>query len=170
MRLFIAIPCDDYLVKPLQQMQRVWQTLGMRGHATPPGNMHLTLAFIGEYPRPGDVFAALETLPLPSVTLELEGVGSFRDTYWVGIAPDEDLLAYVKRLRRSLAERGIPYDKKRFAPHITLVRRAEFSGSLASLLTQPPVGRTRLREVTLLASTRGKNGMIYTPLGSVTAQ
>ena len=65
-----------------------------------------------------------------------------------------------------MAEHDIPYDRKKFSPHITLVRRAEFNGSMEELLQNPPDGAMEVKSVLLMSSTRGKSGMIYTAVGS----
>jgi hypothetical protein len=71
--------------------------------------------------------------------------------------------AVVRRIRRVLAENNIPFDKKRFSPHITLIRKA--SGDMPGL-AQEPVSMT-VDTISLMRSDRGRNGMIYTELGTV---
>ena len=68
-----------------------------------------------------------------------------------------------------MAENAVPYDRKKFSPHITLVRRAEFNGSMEELLKNPPDGTMEVKSVLLMSSTRGKSGMIYTKVGGVEA-
>jgi 2'-5' RNA ligase len=72
----------------------------------------------------------------------------------------------VRRIRRALAEHDIPFDRKRFSPHITLLRRA--SGKLPGHEIRPAV--TRVESISLMRSDRGRNGMIYTELGAIEAQ
>ena len=67
-------------------------------------------------------------------------------------------------LRHALAEGGIPFDRKRFSPHITLLRRADTGGRPRPGLAIPPVGMT-VRRAALMRSDRGKDGMIYTEIG-----
>ena len=169
MRLFIAVKLEDEIIAPLRELQQYWLAHGMQGHPTPPENMHLTLAFIGEYGSPDKVLDAMQTVEFAPLTLKLDGVGNFRDTYWAGLGTTEELVACVKRLRRALALGSIPYDKKRFAPHITLMRRAVLNEDIAALLKNPPQGEMTAHNITLFRSERGKNGMIYTPLGEIEA-
>ena len=169
MRLFIAIQFTEEILTALTKLQTEWSALGMRGHAAQRQNLHLTLAFIGEYGDPDRVLEVMDSVPFTPFSLNLDGIGNFGDLYWAGIAPSEALNAYVKRLRRALAANGIPYDKKRFAPHITLVRRAEFHGKQELLLKNPPQGSMGVSEISLMSSTRGKNGMIYTAVGRVSS-
>ena len=167
MRLFIAIEFEEEILQALTKLQLEWKVLGVRGNFTPAHNLHLTLAFIGEYGNPTAVLEAMNSVPLIPFSVQLDGIGSFRDLYWVGLKKNEVLTNYVSRLRRALAEHGIPYDRKKFSPHITLVRKAEFNESMEQLLKNPPAGEMEVLSVSLMSSTRGKSGMIYTKIGGV---
>ena len=169
MRLFIAIEFDEEILQALIKLQSNWKALGVRGNFTPIQNLHLTLAFIGEYGNPNAVLEAMNSVSFAPFSISLDGIGTFRDIYWAGISTNDALSNYVRRLRRALAENAIPYDRKRFSPHITLVRRAEFNRSIEELLKNPPNGEMEIKSVSLMSSTRGKNGMIYTKVGGVEA-
>ena len=68
--------------------------MGIKGNYTSEENLHLTLAFIGEYKDPRYVMDVLEGLSFNSFPMELEGFGNFGDLYWVGIK-DGDSWYYV---------------------------------------------------------------------------
>ena len=169
MRLFLAIPIEGAMQESLLHLQEHWKALGVRGHFVPAENMHLTFAFIGEYGNPDIVMDAISSVSFKSFSLQLDGAGNFHDTLWAGIAPKDALSACVRQLRRALAEHDIPYDRKRFAPHITLVRRADFPGSMEKLLMKLPTDTMKVAEISLMRSDRGKNGMIYTRIDSMEA-
>ena len=169
MRLFIAIQFEEDILQALAKLQSEWKALGMQGHVALPQNLHLTLAFIGEYGNPDAVLDAMADVPLSRFSIHLDGIGNFGDLYWAGIAENKALSSYVQRLRRVLAEHGIPYDRKRFSPHITLMRKAVFHDNVDRLLHNPPTGSMEVVSIALMSSTRGKNGMIYTRVGSVEA-
>ena len=162
MRLFIAINLDDNIRNALTEMQEVMRRQSVRGNYTKIENLHLTLAFIGEYGDPDAVNEALASVPLEPFRLALRGYGSFGNLYWAGLEDSDKLSAYVKRLRRALAEREIPFDRK-YSPHITLVRQAS---SGLPRLSVPSVSM-EVRHVSLMRSERGKNGMIYTEISCV---
>ena len=162
MRLFIAIQLSPAMREALLTAQAEMRGQRVRGRYRPPENLHLTLAFIGEYPDPEAVLDALPTFA--PFEIALSGIGAFGDLWWAGLRASGPLDDYARRLRRALAEAGIPFDRKRFSPHITLVRQAE--GRPAVQL--PPVAMTVTR-VSLMRSDRGKGGMIYTELGGVDA-
>jgi 2'-5' RNA ligase len=71
----------------------------------------------------------------------------------------------MRRIRRALAKNNIPFDKKRFSPHITLIRKA--AGTMPGIqlnTVSMPVER-----ISLMRSDRGKRGMIYTEVGEIRA-
>ena len=164
MRFFIAIRLSDDMRRALLAAQDALRKRGVRGNYTKPENLHLTLAFIGEYPDADGVLDVLDAVPLRPFELKLEGVGAFGDLWWIGLEKSEALDGYVRALRHALAEAGIPFDGKRFSPHITLLRRADTGGRPMPGLASPPVGMT-VRRAALMRSDRGKDGMIYTEIG-----
>ena len=169
MRLFIAIQFSQSILDALTSLQLQWKSLGMRGHHVSPENLHLTLAFIGEYGKPEHVMDVMESISFHPFSIHLDGVGNFRDLCWAGIANNEELSRCVRCLRKALADDGIPFDRKRFFPHVTLVRKAQFQGSMELLTKYAPVGEMEVDSISLMSSTRGKNGMIYTKIGQLDA-
>ena len=166
MRLFIALQLNSEMKKALIDLQDRMQRLGVRGNFTKPENLHLTLAFIGEYPDPEDVIDVLEMIRFQPFQISLEGIGSFRNLWWAGLSGSDELKNLAKRLRRGLAEAGIPYDRKKFSPHITLVRKPlTRSGTIPEEILQEPLrGKMTVEHISLMRSDRGKHGMIYTEL------
>ncbi len=165
MRLFIAVNLSDVVRDSLIEMQNALYDRGVRGNYTSEENLHLTLAFIGEYPDFEPVLDALSSVAFRPFELSLEGMGCFDDLWWAGVRNSVPLTAVVRRLRRALAEGNIPFDKKRFSPHITLIRKA--SGALPGIAPEPASMTVNI--ISLMRSDRGRNGMIYTELGSVEA-
>ena len=163
MRLFIAIPLDEALTRAVRDAQDAFRRQGVRGNYTKPENLHLTLAFIGEYPDPEPVLEALRSAPFAPFDIALRGVGAFGDLWWLGLEDCPALEACVRRLRRALAAAGIPFDRKRFSPHITLVRRATPGPEGMPGLRVPAASMT-VRHIALMRSDRGRDGMIYTEL------
>ena len=121
MRLFIAIPMDRPMQKALLSVQDAFRREGVRGNYAPPENLHLTLAFIGEYGDPDAVLAAMEGLSFSPIPLRLDRLGAFDSLWWAGLSESPALDALVRQLRRALAAAGIPFDRKKFLPHITLL-------------------------------------------------
>ena len=165
MRLFIAVNLSDVVRDSLVEMQNALYDRGVRGNYTSEENLHLTLAFIGEYPDFEPVLDALSAVTFRPFELSLEGMGRFDDLWWAGMRDSAPLTAVARRIRRALAESNIPFDKKRFSPHITLIRKA--SGDLPGIAPEP--ASMTVNTISLMRSDRGRNGMIYTELGSVEA-
>jgi len=171
MRLFIAINLNDDMKDAMIDIQDTMRTYGIRGKDTPPENMHLTLAFIGEYDDPERVKEVVESIDIRPFEIKLKGMGAFRDLWWVGTDNSAPLMAISRRLRRALAEADIPFDKKKFTPHITIIRRA--SGTLSkeaadeiavSGIAGNGGASMTVDHISLMRSDRGKYGMIYTEL------
>ena len=166
MRLFLAIKLSKPMKDALINAQNELYERGVRGSFTSEENLHLTLAFIGEYPAPEPVLEALAEVSFAPFALCLEGMGRFGDLWWAGVRPSPPLTALARRIRHALAEGGIPFDRKRFSPHITLLRKArgEMPGA--------EIGEAAMtvETVSLMRSDRGKGGMIYTELGQIPAK
>ena len=166
MRLFIAINLNDEMKDALVDIQDTMRTYGVRGKDTPPENLHLTLAFIGEYADPERVKEVVDSIEIRPFEMTLSGIGAFRDLWWVGTENSAPLMAISRRLRRALAEADIPFDKKKFSPHITIIRRA--NGRLSEEAADEIAGHggvsMTVDHISLMRSDRGKYGMIYTEL------
>ena len=164
MRLFIAINLSDAMKDALTAAQDEMYGKGFRGNFTPAENMHLTLAFIGEYPDKDQVMDALSSVSFSAFTLSLSGMGCFRDLWWAGMDESAPLTAVVRRIRHALAGHDIPFDRKRFSPHITLLRKTV--GTMPGI--QIPKISMPVERISLMRSDRGKHGMIYTEVGEIT--
>ncbi len=155
----------------LIDIQDTMRNYGVRGKNTPPENMHLTLAFIGEYDDPERVKEIVESIEIRLFEMTLKGIGAFTDLWWVGTENSAPLMAISRRLRRALAEADIPFDKKKFSPHITIIRRAggTLSKEAADEIVESEIGGNgrasmTVDHISLMRSDRGKYGMIYTEL------
>lgn len=123
MRLFIAIRLSDDMQKALVSCMHDLKKQGVEGNYVPAQNLHMTLAFIGEYDDPGKVKEVIGKVPLPGFRLALDGQGNFGNILWAGVKGNQKLKAYVKEVRETLKENGIPFENDRFVPHITLIRK-----------------------------------------------
>ena len=163
MRLFIAIKLSESMRDALIDAQNAMYDHGVSGNYTSEENMHLTLAFIGEYPDAAPVLDALDTVTFSPFDLQLDRMGCFGDLWWAGMADCPPLMAVVRRIHRALAEHDIPFDRKRFSPHITLIRHPVFI--LEESVPPVPAVSMEVNHASLMRSDRGKNGMIYTEIG-----
>ena len=165
MRLFIAIQFDQKILDTLNLCQSKLKSQGVKGNYSRGENLHMTLAFIGNYDDPGKVLDAINEVDIRPFDIMLEGVGQFGDIFWVGLAKNPALESVVRRLRRKLEEYDIPYDKKKFLPHITLIRKAVGINRDSISSFDFSEAKMRVTRISLMKSERGKNGMIYTEIG-----
>ena len=169
MRLFVAIELSEEMKKSLEYIQGRLRRMGIRGNYTRPENLHLTLAYIGDYSEPDKVLEAMSTLSIRPVELQLQGLGSFGELWWAGLEESAELYGLVRQLRLALAQAGIPFDRKKFLPHITLVRKPEYRHVPDLAALSIPGTSMKAERVSLMLSTRGRNGMIYTELGAISS-
>lgn len=169
MRLFITVRFPEEVLDGLEKTQREMRQAGIRGRYAPRENLHLTLAFIGEYADPGYVAETMEKVRSAPFRLKLAGTGSFGSILWAGLERSEPLLRYTKSLRHFLAEAEIPFDRKKFSPHITLARDASIPSDVrfGEDFMRLENDTAEVGFVSLMKSERGKNGMIYTELAAV---
>ena len=168
MRLFIAVKLSKEVQKAAVEIQDQFQKLYADGRFSPQENLHLTLAFIGEYPDPDEVLEILEPLEFAPFQITMDKVGCFDDLWWTGFAKSKELENLAGQVRHLLSDADIPYDKKKFRPHVTLLRNARYYSGKPPYLEIRPVSMM-VDHFCLMRSTRGKHGMIYTELGSVAA-
>ena len=95
MRLFIAIRLSDEIKKALVGYMHDLKKQGVEGNYVPARNLHMTLAFIGEYDNPGKVKGIMEKVPLPEFRLSLGDKGKFGNILWAGVKGNQKLKTYV---------------------------------------------------------------------------
>ncbi len=165
MRLFTAVEPSPGFLAALTDLQKRLREAGVTGRFRDPSGLHMTLAFIGEWPE--EVTDVLPDADRP-FSLNLSHVGYFPEAkvLWAGVEKSDALQRLAGRVRHSLAEAGISFDPKRSNPHITLVRKPSVpAGVILSEIEVPPAVMI-VDEVCLYRSDRGKNGMVYTVIGS----
>ena len=128
MRLFTGLELPGDLVANLEGLLRRLKPAA-RIQWSPPGNLHVTTKFIGEWPgeRLGELKAALGGLPgRAAIPVRIGRLGFFPTPhspriFWCGIeahglsglAADTDL---------ATASLGVARDQRAFSPHLTLAR------------------------------------------------
>lgn len=94
-----------------------------------PGQFHLTLRFIGEveehiFAEIRDGLCGVRGEPFP---LTLRGVGHFPPrghprVLWAGVEASEALDSLHRRIEKVVVRMGLPPERRRFFPHVTLAR------------------------------------------------
>jgi 2'-5' RNA ligase len=170
MRLFVGLDLPWTLRTQLCDL-----AVGLAGARwVPPENYHITLRFIGETPRhtAEEIDLSLAGLRSRGFTLELSGVGTMEKAgrvtaLWAGVARNQALDHLRGKIETALQRCGLPAERRRFAPHVTLARLDDRVAEprLASwvqshnLFRSAPVGIDRF---TLFSSQLGKEQAVYT--------
>lgn len=171
MRLFIALDIPDDLKRTLGNLKA--DVPGLRW--VPPGQIHLTLAFLGEVEEPAlaGLAEAVANINLPAFDLHPVGIGCFPDqrrprVVWLGVQPEPGLMNLAAAVRTTAQSCGIPLEERRFSPHITLARLKQPPGAaFRTFLEQhrhvapPPFS---VREFTLYQSSLDRSGARHTPI------
>lgn len=156
MRLFIAIQLSEEMRKALVDCLHDLKKQGVEGNYVPAQNLHLTLAFIGEYRDPEQVKQILASVPLPAFRLALSEKGNFGNILWAGVKGNQKLKTYVRDLRAALKNAGIPFEDDRFTPHITLIRKVSARSPYQVHL---PKAEMEVKRASLMKS-ETKNGQV----------
>jgi 2'-5' RNA ligase len=128
LRLFCALRLPDDAIVPLVE----WQQSELRGgRLVPPGNLHVTIAFLGSRPA-GELPAiagALRTAATGTDGVRLKVLG-YRETRSVGMLTLADeggrATALAGRLQARLEELGVYRREARpWLPHLTVLRFRE---------------------------------------------
>lgn len=168
MRLFIAIPFSEEFREELLRVQREMKVNGVRGNFSRPENLHVTVAFLGEVKDPAPAMKALQSVPVPELRLTSGPLGNFGELLWIGLRKNSALEEYVAEVRHALDLAGVEYDRKKFRPHITLVRRADWPYQvLVEELAEVHRVRMTVDRVCLMKSERIDGKLTYTVVGEV---
>lgn len=124
MRLFIGAPVPDTLARELARAARRLETAGARW--TPPENMHLTLAFLGEVAeqRVPAIVTALSDVKITPFTVKITGVDAFEraGVLFAEVEPVPRLLRLQAQVAERIAACGFTLESRPYRPHITLAR------------------------------------------------
>ena len=137
-----------------------------------PGNLHLTLRFIGEISEDSaaDVDEALSRLSARRFTLQIAGTGVFGAgdkprSLWAGIERNSELTGLRHKVEQALMRVGLPPEPRKFAPHVTLARlRNPPLDQLRDFLTAHAQFRAEplpVERFSLIASFQTKAGSVY---------
>ncbi|RKU26143.1 RNA 2',3'-cyclic phosphodiesterase [Candidatus Poribacteria bacterium] len=177
-RCFVAIEIPAPIQALLKPIQTRLQSEARKASWTKPGNIHLTLKFLGDVHTEA-VDAINEAVQNVAVTqkpfsIELGGIGAFPTlarprVIWVGVRHGASTVSSLAKIvNRQLKHLGFPTDN-RFHPHLTL-------GRLRTPVNLEPLKNVlhkydtidgaivNVNEIIVMQSQLHPNGAIYTPL------
>ena len=157
MRLFFALWPPARTARALAEWAREAQQL-TGGRVTDEAKIHLTLAFLGEA-DPEDAARAASAVEARTHELPIEKCHYWRENNIVWVGPrdtPEALKALHQQLKSALERAGFVLERRPFAAHVTLVRKAR----AAKLPAIPPV-QWPVREFVLVRSALSPKGARY---------
>mgnify|MGYP004462251201 FL=1 len=125
-RIFIALRFGDEVKKALVALQNALRAQGVEGNYCAWGNLHMTLAFIGERYDLPTIRQAVNEVRFEPFTMTLGPLGTFTTkagVVWCGVSDGEAVTALANQLRERLTAHGVAYSATPFLPHISLVQR-----------------------------------------------
>lgn len=175
MRAFVGLPVPEAWIAPLGRAQARIPF----GRAVPAGDLHATLAFLGEQPeqRLEALHELLEARALPGACLRPRAfavLGSGRPrALALDLEPDSALARLRDGVRSAARMAGIDLPRERFRPHVTLVRfpaaargdPSRLPGLLARI-GPPDLAPAPGAGVVLWSSVLRPEGPDYAPIGA----
>ena len=170
MRLFVALDLPHGTRKRLSDL-----AVGLPGARwVPPENTHVTLRFIGETPRhiAEELDLALAAMEGRGFSLTLRGVGTADKagrpaTLWAGVERNPALDHLKAKIDTALNRAGLPPERRRFTPHVTIARLGTVTEpQLAAWVQAHNLFRAEpvpIDHFTLFSSALGKENAVYTP-------
>ena len=170
MRLFVALELPEEVKDRLASL--AGGVPGVRW--VRPENYHLTLRFIGEVPgyMAEELDLALANIRAKPFELTLSGLGTFEkgcrvQSLHVAAERTPGLAHLQAKIETALQRAGMPPERKRFAPHVTLARTdgAPLS-KLVGFVQTHNLFRTEplmVERFVLFSSRLGKEQAVYTP-------
>ena len=181
-RAFIAIEIPDEIRKKIGDLQSILKGMGGRISWTKPGNIHLTLKFLGDTDEGliDDIAEELKQAvkPINQFQINVKELGTFPNfrqprVIWVGAKSEKDqLIELAKNIETRMEILGFKREKRKYSGHLTL-------GRVKDVKSIPPViDRLQqnedfyavsftVKEIFLIKSELHSAGAIYTPLKKV---
>ena len=177
-RLFVAVPLPEAALELLAVVQRDLATSGADVKWSDPGQIHLTLKFLGDTPEEAvaELSAALDEAAsgCPPCVGRLAEVGAFPNAHrprvvWVGLNEATGELVRLQKRVDEATSYLVPPDPRGFTAHLTLgrVRSGKNLARLTALLEGYKLESKidiPLAEVLLIRSVLERSGPSYTDL------
>ena len=148
MKCFIGLPAAPSVINKLVDAQDRALSFDAGARPVPKENFHLTLAFIGEIE------------PDKSWLIDNSGLFIRPQVAWVGGSASPEIEHLARESREILDRLHISYDKGRFKPHITILRKSHLAEPVIQHPFEWPILRPRIFESRLNSDGRRE----YVPL------
>ena len=181
MRSFIAIELPETIKNVLAELQKELKKCGVDVRWVKPGNIHLTLKFLGDIDE-NQVSNIVDVMSRASESyrafrLTLSGVGVFPNirsprVMWAGFDESDALSGLQSEIEDGTSVLGFKREKRAYAAHLTLGRFKSSSGKLAlrdriELYKGCKLGSLDVSSVALMKSDLSSAGAEYTRLAEI---
>lgn len=181
MRTFIAIELPEEIKKEIERVQAPLKKTDAYVSWVKPGNIHVTLKFLGEVPEDkiDEVFSGTEQAVKGTkrFTMSLKGMGTFPDikrprVIWIGAGSGEtELSQMAKRIEGEMEKIGFPKEKRGFSAHFT-IGRVKSPKNIEKLMEMVKSSDFQtedivVNQVVVMRSQLHPAGAIYTPLKKI---
>ncbi len=177
-RLFIAvkIEAESNLLRIISTLKAILGDESIKW--VDPGNIHLTIAFLGDTDEKRiktlDLMLKDKCSGFGEFEFFLKGSGlfkNFRDprVIWAGIESNGELAELHTRIKTGLAETGFRIEERLFRPHLTLgrIKSLKNTDNLKTVLEKyrdVEIQKVNVREVILFESILLQTGPLYKPV------
>ncbi len=162
-RIFIAIRFNDEFKEKLVELQDSLKSRGVTGNYCSYGNLHMTLAFIGEHYDLPAIRKAVGEVEFESFEMSLGNLGTFptkAGVIWCGVKDGTQTTALANQLRERLTANGVTFCTLAFVPHISLVQHpSEVITDIAI-----PDATIRVEQIYVIKSERIDGELIYSEI------
>jgi len=179
MRCFIAIDFPEDVKRAINEVILKVRDMGGVVKWVSPGNMHLTLKFLGEVKdeTARDIQKSLSSVCSghKPFSIYIRGAGAFPDfrspnVLWAGIEASPELEGLFMDIDRAVAEFGFERETRRFSPHLTIGRVKDKRGiepvmKVLSEFKGRSFGTVEAKEVLLMKSVLKPAGAEYSRIG-----
>jgi len=181
MRTFIAVELPPGVKRKIEEVQTPLKKTDTFVSWVKPGNVHITLKFLGEVgeERIEDVFHGTEKALKESkvFNLSLKDLGCFPNlrrprVVWVGVDQGKDDLSQMqKQIEEELFKLRFPKEQRPFSAHLTIgrVKSPRNMENLTGLIETMKfeTEEVKVDEVVVMKSQLHPQGAIYTPLKKI---
>jgi len=184
-RAFIAIEIPDEIQNKIGELQSSLKKIGGRVSWTRPGNIHLTLKFLGDTDENliDEIASQLQesVAAIQPFQITIKNVGAFPNfkyprVLWVGVEGEENRSAELAAKIEDVMEgSGFKKENRPFSAHLTLGRVKDVKG-IQPVMDQLKAyknfeaGSFLATEILIIKSELHPAGAIYTPLKTIALQ
>ena len=166
MNLLIAINFEEQEKNILFDHMHTFVQECEKGVFTKKENIHLSLVYVGETTRIGNIVEVIDSVDVTEFSIALADKGKFRrsggEVYWLGIEKNHDLMKLQKILYRSLSRKGIISGKNDFKPHFTVSRDTVISEE--NVPDSNFTMKLQVKSISLMKRENTRDGSIYTEM------